>query len=268
MPVQSKTTTSREEMMLHVAPLNIQFGQNREHGTSPAWPGANPSADLIVGLDKSSLVFLNRWHHGQSSAEHWGDADDALRVWGAKHGTPGPQYLHPWVPKKHAAADQSHHGKGKQLPDQRWVHCKSFLPQMCERVPVTKTWKYGVCFQRLLFFLSKDVVLLLCLWTSTMDAWFRLGSKDLKVWGVFASIDIHLNDRVHILHGWDFGRFQLPVLLKWWWNDILAYLRHSFFKAFHAVWNPNMGAFGIFANDTRVKLDFPIYHMFTWPPAL
>lgn len=122
MPVQSKTTTSREEMMLHVAPLNIQFGQNREHGTSPAWPGANPSADLIVGLDKSSLVFLNRWHHGQSSAEHWGDADDALRVWGAKHGTPGPQYLHPWVPKKHAAADQSHHGKGKQLPDQRWVH--------------------------------------------------------------------------------------------------------------------------------------------------
>lgn len=188
MPVQSKTTTSREEMMLHVAPLNIQSGQNREHGTSPAWPGANPSADLIVGLDKSSLVFLNRWHHGQSSAEHWGDADDALRVWGAKHGTPGPQYLHPWVPKKHTAADQSHHGKGKQLPDQRWVHCKSFLPQMCERVPVTKTEKYRVCFQRLLFFLSKDVVLLLCLWTSTVDLWFRLGSKNLKVWGVFAPL--------------------------------------------------------------------------------
>lgn len=66
----------------------------------------------------SESVFLCRRHLGPSPAKPGRAAADAVWMWGAEHGTPGSQHLHPPVPENHTAADPGHPGKGHQLPEQ------------------------------------------------------------------------------------------------------------------------------------------------------
>lgn len=59
----------------------------------------------------SESVFLIRWHPRPGSEEPGWIAADAVWMWGAEHGSPGPQHLHPPLPERHTAAHRSHHGK-------------------------------------------------------------------------------------------------------------------------------------------------------------